>query len=103
MDSLRLMLMSGEYQRSHTIASIEAQIVRRLAEQSGRDPAELREELCLADDELPVERAHALSILSMLEQDFGVALLHDPAVRLRLDYARGLALLIRQRLIRTRS
>jgi hypothetical protein len=81
-----------------TVAAIERQIVRRLAEHAGRDPEELDMELRLADRDLPVEASELRPILGAIERDFEVALPRDRSVQARLSYVRELALLIQERM-----
>lgn len=83
--------------RAVSLLRIEAQIIRRLAEQAGKDPRELAEELHGADGELPLDPSETLRIVPYLESDFGVVL-PPKALRLsRLVYGRQLARLIQRR------
>jgi 3-polyprenyl-4-hydroxybenzoate decarboxylase len=85
-----------------TLAAIERQIVRRLAERAGRGHLELERELRLADRDLPVDADELTLILRTLEADFDVSLSGTAALRSRLDYVRELAMLIQaQRLAST--
>jgi hypothetical protein len=85
-----------------TVATIQRQIVARLAERSGRDCEDLERELRLADSDLPVEAGELMPLLDTLERDFAVAL-SDGRVRAPdLDYVRDLAIFIQQRMIEQR-
>jgi len=86
-----------------TIEAIERRIIMLIAQQAGSDQAELERELCLAHPDLPIDSGEALSILSSLEEEFGVELPSGREMGPRLYYARELAAFVHGRLTTRRA
>ncbi len=74
-----------------TQRSIEDVIFELLAEQSGGDPQDLRRELELLGDDMPVDSVLAAEVLADVEETFGVSIPITAEIAKSLQSVRGFA------------